>query len=158
MSSLSGRSRFQRNEIILADNFADAILILGASSSYGPGILTATFTTEEDEPTGSNLTNGIHETVWFKWVAPASGTATFDTHGSLELPIIDESDLDTTLAVWTGTSLGDLVEVASNDDDPDDGLNSLVSFSATEGTTYWIQVGTYDETVPGQLFLNWELV
>lgn len=153
----------------LADNFADAIVLVGASGSYGRGIIDD-LTVEDGEPTGSNIGNGIHQTCWFKWVAPADGTATFDTRGSLatdgnggpDIPPDDPAlpSLDTTLAVWTGTELGDLVEVESNDDDDsgDWGYNSLATFAATSGETYWIQIGTYDEPYTGTLVVNWSLV
>lgn len=152
------------------DFFDTAALIEGSSGTYGPeeiGIKTI----EDGEPTGENV-GSIHQTVWLKWVAPADGTVTFDTHGSLATdgnggsdipptgPPFDGPSLDTTLAGWTGTFFGDLVEQDSNDDDPsgDWGYNSLISFVVTEGTTYYIQIGTYDEPYTGSLVVNWSLV
>ena len=63
------------------------------------------------------------------------------------------SDFDTLLAVYIGTSVDALTEVAS-DDDGGPGLTSRVVFSATGGTTYRIAVDGYggDE---GNLVLSW---
>ena len=48
------------------------------------------------------------------------------------------SSFDTVLAVYTGASLSTLLEIASNDDAGS--LQSSVSFTATQGTTYFIAV------------------
>jgi uncharacterized delta-60 repeat protein len=53
--------------------------------------------------------------VWFEWTAPpgGNGEVTLDTIGSLSTNGIK---LDTVLAVFTGASLGNLSQVAANDD------------------------------------------
>ncbi len=76
----------------------------------------------EPSPTGP--------TVWFKWSAPSSQTATFKTAGS---------SFDTVLDVYRGTSLSNLMLVATNDDSPS-GLWSQVTFSPTAGTTYYLRL------------------
>ena len=92
--------------------------------------------------------------VWYTWTAPLAGIATFDTQGST---------FDTVLAVYTGPSLDNLVEVAS-DDDSGGFHTSRVQWNATENTTYHVAIdslaaeeGTYncrwnleftDETIP----------
>lgn len=154
------------------DDFANAELISGASGSAGPVIISCA-TTEVGEPSGTNLHLVAAQTVWFDWIAPANGTVTIDTHRSTAFPPgnINYSDafgaLDTTLAVWTGATLGTLVEVASNDDVDQSGADvhwwSLVTFAAAMGTTYRIQVGTYTTgpgifTYFGQVILDWSLV
>ena len=53
---------------------------------------------------------------------------------------------DTTLAVYTGSRVGSLTTVASNDDSSACGLQSSVSFAATAGTTYHFQVDGYWDT------------
>ena len=68
--------------------------------------------------------------LWWVWVPQSSGTAYVDTAGS---------DFDTIAAVYTGTTLANLTQLASNDDAP--GLKtSRLSFNAVEGTTYYIAV------------------
>lgn len=88
---------------------------------------------EPSEPAISG--DPAEHSVWYRWMAPQSGPVRIDTCGS---------DYDTVLAAYTGTSLGALSEVASNDDDTAlptcDNGDSLVSFTATEGQTYRIAV------------------
>jgi hypothetical protein len=57
-----------------------------------------------------------------------------------------DSDFDTLLAVYTGSSLLSLVPVASNDDEDATQITSAVSFVAQAGTTYVIAIdGLFDE-------------
>jgi hypothetical protein len=73
--------------------------------------------------------------VWWRWTAPASGTAIIDA-------IL--SDFDTLLAVYTGDAAETLTPVASNDDY----LwfeQSIVTFDAVAGTTYHIAVDGYKD-------------
>jgi outer membrane protein assembly factor BamB len=82
------------------------------------------------EPGGSS--------VWYSWTAPADGEVTLNTANS---------PFDTTVAVYTGTSLSSLTQVAANDDavpangDPASGSNwSNLAFPVYAGTTYRIAV------------------
>jgi hypothetical protein len=145
------------------DDFADALTLVGYAGSAGP-VTIDDATIETGEPAGSALTNGLHQTVWFKWSPPGSVPfeVEFDTHGS---PTTDPGSagpdgfLDTTLAVWTGASLAGLTEVASDDDDGDDPstYTSKVTFTARPGESYYIQVGVYDSGYLGDVDLNWSL-
>ena len=101
------------------DDAADAIVLSGASvSTTGSNIASSV----EPGETGSN-------TVWWRWTAPASGSATISTCGS---------DFDTTLAVLTGATL-----IASNDTNASCGQYAQVTFPAVAGTEYRIAVGGY---------------
>jgi hypothetical protein len=86
-------------------------------------------------PPDSNLWKGDHS-VWYSWTAPNSGPTAIDTC---------TGQIDSILAVYTGSSLGGLTKVADNNNDPAcataDIYGSKVSFEATEGTTYEIAVG-----------------
>jgi hypothetical protein len=106
----------------------------------GPPVYASGYSTnatkEPGEPDHAGRFGG--KSVWFKWTAPASGIATFNTYGST---------FDTVLAVYTGTKVTNLVEVAANDDDDNNGLSptnrffaSEVRFNATGGTEYAIAV------------------
>ena len=75
--------------------------------------------------------------------APASGEATIDTFGS---------NYDTYLTVWIGSPVGDLTEVARNDD-ADDVLQSKVEFNVVAGTMYQIAVDGYEDAT-GNIALN----
>jgi hypothetical protein len=62
------------------------------------------------------------------------------------------SDFDTLLAVYTGNSVSNLLQVAANDDSGG-GLTSAVIFDALSGTNYWIAVDGY-EGATGAIVLN----
>lgn len=112
------------------DNFVDAQIISGYSGSVTGSNVGAT--KEPCEPNHYyNIPGGA--SVWYRWTAPASGNATFDTFGS---------DFDTILAVYTGDNLCNLAHVASNDD-WGGGWQSQVIFYAVAGTTYHIAVDGY---------------
>jgi hypothetical protein len=75
----------------------------------------------------------------------------FDTNGS---------DYDTILAVYTGASVNALTHITSNDDispitdPPPRNIQSRVTFTATAGTTYRIQVDGFDGD-EGNVVLHW---
>jgi hypothetical protein len=110
------------------DNFANRIPLTGPAvtttgSNVGAG-------TEGREPTGGFF--GYGSTVWWSWTAPIAGPVTINTFGS---------DFNTTLGVYTGTSVSALSSIAYTDDAPGYSGVSLVSFTAQQGTEYQIQVG-----------------
>lgn len=67
--------------------------------------------------------------VWYKWTAPFSGNAAFQT---------TQNSYDTILAVYTGEKVNQLTEVASNDALQPGNHRSKVLFTATAGQTYRI--------------------
>ncbi|MDQ3177873.1 MAG: S8 family serine peptidase, partial [Actinomycetota bacterium] len=87
--------------------------------------------TEPGEPGPFGLDNGI----WYSWTPSATGTATISTDDGGG----NVTTFDTTLAVYTGGSLGTL-EVVASDDDSGVGLRSLVNVPVNGGTTYRIMV------------------
>ncbi|MBU1227297.1 MAG: DUF333 domain-containing protein [Actinobacteria bacterium] len=123
------------------DSFASAVRLSGPSGSVHGSNVNATI--QSGEP--SHHGNASHS-VWWKWTAPQSGTATIDTEGS---------GFDTVLAVYTGGSLGSLTEV-SYDDDGGSGLTSRVQLEVTAGRTYRIVVDGYSDRT-GNITLNWSL-
>lgn len=90
------------------------------------------FTGEASEANHAGV-SAVLNSAWWAWIAPATGTVTFDTFGS---------NFDTSLAVYTGNTLATLSEVASNDDSADS-LQSEVTFTAVAGTVYQIAVDGY---------------
>lgn len=88
--------------------------------------------------------------LWYQWTSPAGGPLAVTAH-------TDGSDFDTLLAVYTGTTLGTLAEVAANDDDPSgDGITtSRLDYVALPGQRYWLAVDGYDGAT-GQVRLSWE--
>jgi Bacterial Ig domain len=125
------------------DNFIDRIALSGAVVTTSGNTVEAT--AEAGEPT-HYFQNGGHS-VWWSWMAPASGQASITTAGS---------SFDTILAVYTGNALNALSLVATNDDDL--GVStSRVTFNATAGTTYQIAVdgfGTFPNGATGSVTLN----
>ncbi len=123
------------------DNFANGAVLTGRTASWLGTNVGAT--KEAGEPTLKGNTGGA--SVWFTWVAPASGVYSLNTLGS---------DFDTTLGVYTGSSVTSLKLVASNDDDTANGLlTSALNFNATAGTTYHFVVDGYNGAT-GNISLN----
>lgn len=112
------------------DAFANAQPLSGLPSGATGSNVDATL--EPGEPSHGEFSVG---SVWFSWTAPTAQTVTIDTCGS---------NYDTLLAVYTGSSLGDLRRVGGNDDSC--GLRSLVRFRTTAGTTYFIAVDGSEAT------------
>jgi uncharacterized repeat protein (TIGR01451 family)/uncharacterized delta-60 repeat protein len=107
--------------------------------------------------------------LWYKWVAPESGEVTLDTIGSVDATGLN---LDTVVAVYIGSDISHLIQVAANDDyypfthivvntqtygnainNPDEYTYplplsgpSILRFNATAGTTYYIAV----DAMPGK--------
>ena len=86
-------------------------------------------TSETGEP--AHAGNAATKSVWWTYTAPTSGTCTLRTLGSA---------FDTVLVVYTGTSVGALTAIASNDNSSSTVLDSTVSFTAVKGTIYRIAV------------------
>jgi hypothetical protein len=64
-----------------------------------------------------------------------------------------DSDFDTSLAVFTGSSFSDLTSVICNDDFPG-GVQSFLTFVASAGTTIYFQVGDTYGYAPNHLVLD----
>jgi hypothetical protein len=89
---------------------------------------TTVATRQASEPQHGGQPGG--RSVWFRWTPYEAGPMVFDTAGS---------SFDTLLAAYTGSQLGTLTTVASNDDDGGR-TTSRIAFNAVAGTTYWIAV------------------
>ncbi|MBI2517855.1 MAG: immunoglobulin domain-containing protein [Opitutae bacterium] len=121
------------------DNFASAIALTLANNAVTATGFNTNATKETNEPSHAGDRGG--RSVWWKWTAPADGSVTLDTRGSR---------FDTTLGVYTGTSVGSLATIASNDD-IDRGVvqASTVTFTVGNGTTYLIAVDGFDGDCAG---------
>ena len=123
------------------DDFANAYKISGTSGSTSGTNEGATLQNGEPTPSAQGY---VGASVWWKWTAPSTGSFHFSTAGSA---------FDTVLAIFTGSALSALSEVAS-DDDGDVGTMSRCSFEATAGTTYRIMVAGYS-AASGSICLSW---
>ncbi|MEA2931499.1 MAG: hypothetical protein QOI56_284, partial [Actinomycetota bacterium] len=101
------------------DDFATAAPLSGSPVSVTSDLTAATVEVGEPAPGGSPLT----ASVWHAYTATTTGT------------LIVGPDPATVVAVYTGSSLGGLTELASGS-----GPFSPVHFAAQAGTTYMIQV------------------
>jgi len=118
------------------DNFSSATAITSLPSHFT--VNTSNASTEANEPTG--LTGCTHasssvpigKTVWYRFVSASNVSATVTTAGS---------DFDTVLAVYTGSSLGSLSKIACDDDGVASAGASQLTFVASGGTAYYVQVG-----------------
>jgi hypothetical protein len=126
------------------DNFANAQRVSGpttvSQTSTAAGT-TAGATRETGEPDhyitnppDSDFWAGDHS-VWYGWTAPFSGSVSIETC---------QANIDSIVAVYTVSQLGNLTRVTDNNNHPDcpaGTFGSKVTFNATAGTTYRIAVG-----------------
>jgi hypothetical protein len=113
------------------DDFANAIALASSSTVSQSGSNDGATLQSGEEDTVAGFAAG--SSVWYSWTAPANGDVAIDTA---------TSNFDTLVGVYTGSAVGALTTVTSNDDakfPP----TSLVRFSATSGTVYRIRVDGY---------------
>jgi len=113
------------------DNFASRI-DLGSATSVTTNATSAAATSEVSEPQHARYLAA--RSIWWKWTAPSTGLVSISTVGS---------GFDTLLGVYRGSSLFNLLSVASNDD-AGGGNTSRVEFEAQAGVTYQIAVDGFD--------------
>jgi hypothetical protein len=107
------------------DHFASPTLLTGLEGS--PTTTNAEATKEAGEPDHAGDAGGA--SVWFSWTAPRSGVLLIDTC---------DSSFDTLLAVYTGSAVNALTQVAANDDSC--ALQSELGIDVVSGTEYRIAV------------------
>jgi uncharacterized repeat protein (TIGR01451 family) len=97
------------------------------------------------------------ESIWYTWIAPDTGTVTFETCGN------PQTTYDTTLQSFVGNAVNALgTPLATNDDtagcliNGGSALGSRITFNVTSGTAYHIQVDGYNST-EGTFRLVWSL-
>lgn len=127
--------------LVLVDNFASRQVFTEASFTGATNNLAAT--REDGEPRHAGTLGG--RSLWMTWRPSQSGRATFGTAGS---------SFDTLLAVYTGSALDQLVEVAS-DEDGGPFQTSRVQFNAVAGTDYQIAVDGHLSDPVGIVVLGW---
>ena len=125
------------------NNFSAAI-----AGNLPMGLFAATnvnATKETGEPNHGGNAGGA--SVWYRWAATADGPLTVTTAGS---------NFDTLLGVYTGSGVGALSTVGSNDDAAPGLTFSQVQFNAVSGTTYYFAVDGKNGAT-GSLLLNYGL-
>jgi hypothetical protein len=121
------------------DSFASKTTITGSTAIVSGVNVNAT--KEAGEPNHVGNTGG--KSVWWSWTVPATGSVTINTAGS---------NFDTTLGIYTGSSVAGLTLVANNDDIAG-AQTSQVTFNVVAGATYQIAVDGYDGAA-GNIALN----
>ncbi len=127
----------------IADNFADRVLLGGVNGLVAWNNTNATL--EFGEPNHAGKPGG--KSIWYKWVAPSTGVATFSAIGSA---------FDTLLAVYTGGSITNLALVES-DEDRGGFFTSIVRFNAVAGTEYQIAIDGFGGA-SGEFVFSWDFV
>lgn len=135
------------------DRFVNAAAITVTGSSMTVTGTNIQASKETGEPDHAGSAGG--RSVWWKFTAPAAGRMTVTTLGS---------NFDTLLAAYTGTAVGSLTVLASNDDaetaqqnpNADRKRTSSLAFDVTAGTTYYLAVDGWDALF-GQITLNLSL-
>ncbi len=125
----SGSAQLSLEGVPANDDFALAHSLGGASTATA--FTSNRFASKQPlEPAHAGAAGGA--SLWFKWTAPRSGAVSLDSCGS---------GIDTLLAVYTGSALGALSQVAANDDASGKcSPRSKLSFEAVANAVYRIAV------------------
>ena len=138
------------------DNFTNAALVSGPSGMTSGSIVGAT--REPGEPYSSRP-----YTVWYRWTAPATGMAEFDTLGTYSSSYYAYSYnyVDSALTIFTGSSLTNLTGIATNDDYYV--LDAYTAFPVVASNQYYVRVEAYNYSYSssyyygGYFVLNWSM-
>jgi hypothetical protein len=122
--------QYPTGPLIANDDFKDATPISAGEPGWTGATLGAT--REVGEPPHMGQADG--HSAWWSFEATQNGPMRFTTSGSA---------FDTTLSIYTGTSLNDLTLVAERDDLAGGNFYAEVEFNVTAGTKYWIAVDGY---------------
>ena len=124
------------------DNFGNRLPLSGPNPIAVTNLSAAT--SEQGEPNHAGASVG--KSLWWTWTAPSTGTVNFSTYGSYAPDIQAQTR---TLAIYTGTSLSGLSEVASSNSkigtlpaslQPVTHINASFNAPVTAGVTYQIAV------------------
>lgn len=122
----------------LNDDFAHAIVLTGDVGGVGGTTLGASREPNEPEYLG--------DSVWYRWTAPSSGPATFETCGNAVY--IEPS-------VFTGSTLETLTPAPRTYGFGTCEPSVRIHFDATAGEFYSIAVSSYEEDGGGEFTLTW---
>ena len=130
------------------NEFANRLTISGDSGIIEGNNFSADI--EPGEPR-HGIARYIDRSIWYTWTASASGVVKFDTS--------DSYPAWHCTAVYTGSDLSTLVEVACNNHrDCEDDLADSVEFRAEKGVAYQIAIGSHPRLVNlGKVALRWSM-
>ncbi len=115
-------------------------------------------TTESGEPPHAG-NGGPYHSVWWDWSENSSAMAP-DNSAEGDTLVIDTSgsDFDTVLAVYTGSAVNNLTQIAANDDAGPGIITSEVTFQFDSGQTYHIAVDGKTASDTGNVVLNYAVI
>ncbi|MAA55731.1 MAG: hypothetical protein CMK43_11365, partial [Porticoccaceae bacterium] len=132
---------------VLNDAFTGATLLSDLDDFGSLTGSNVSATMEEDERAETaGWSSG--SSVWYLWEAPATGTFSIRASG----------DFDTQLTLFGGepdSLLGDL-DLLDESDPQDSSGDSVVTWDAIDGTSYWLRVTGYDDE-SGDFTLDWSI-
>lgn len=134
------------------DFFDGPIDISGGSGSHAIADISL-YSLEDGEPLHTLEGNSYHSqacTVWYRWTAPGSGTATFKTSASS-----DGWLYSTCLAVYAGDTLASATRLGFAADLDEDTWETPLTLSVTQGATYRI-VGIMGDNREAKFTLKWD--
>jgi hypothetical protein len=127
------------------DRFDQAALISGTDITSLGSVEGAMLEPGEPAHTAA-LDFPPRNSVWWRWTAPLNGMVTVDTRGS---------SFDTFLAVYTGSSVSNLTQIRSNDDEAyPTVLTSRTNFPCTFGVQYNVAAGGFGYQSTGDVVLH----
>ena len=133
------------------DNLCNAITLSVNATSSGSAYNNVGATAETNEPVAACFNGGINGSVWFSFVAPASGevNVTTDVAGATltdtEIAVYDSTGVTCSDLSTLGTALG-----CDQDGGTTINFNSFVNVSGlTAGNTYYVQVDMWGGTPNG---------
>lgn len=115
-----------RNLELPNDDFEDRLTLEGSQARVEANTRYAT--QQQEEPTHSPDGTLGGRSVWWEWIAPASGEVTIETHGS---------EFDTVLAVYQGVDLATLSPVEQSDSQSN---TEHLRFRVAGGSRYQIAI------------------
>lgn len=127
------------------DNYGQARILGGQNASAVVNNIGATLETGE-----FIFSPSMEATLWFTWIAPASGSCTVDTYSG--------NVIDTFLTVYSDNgTLPDSGQEIDRSNDAVGTLGSAVTFNAVAGQTYAFQVGANGPAARGAFTMRLEL-
>lgn len=125
------------------DDFANAQAIAGNSGSVNGTNINASL--EPNEPVHGGILGG--KSIWYKWQAPVSNSVNFSTFGT---------GFHNGVGIYTGTKVDALSVVTSGNSLGSSNTTSSLTFSATQGATYYIAIDA-NEGATGNITLSWNV-
>jgi hypothetical protein len=121
-------------------------LAVGSGSCGTPTQGTTIDATDSGVGAPASCGDGYATDVWYKVVVPASGNLAVETFN------VGNHFLDTVLAIYSGTSPGNLSQIACNNDRGTSSLSKVVVSGQTPGATLYIRVwGYYGDVSPFEI-------